>query len=74
MKAGWQLCNNISDLWVAVIRAKYKCGNVIIPQIDKKRNGSNFWRGLCRNWDQVSNNITLEDLLKLMLKKKWFGS
>jgi len=70
MKAGWQLCNNRSDLWVDVIRAKYKCGNDIIPQIDKKRNGSNFRRGLCRNWDQVSNNITLVDPAQINAEEK----
>lgn len=69
MKAGWQLCNNRSDLWVAVIRAKYKCGNDIIPRIDK-RNGSNFWRGLCRNWDQVSNNITLADPAQINVEER----
>lgn len=46
IKAGWDLTSRREDLWVQVVRAKYKCGKDIIPTIMPKRPGSNLWRGL----------------------------
>ena len=37
MKLGWKLMNRRDDLWVKVIRSKYKCGNDLVPVIDHKR-------------------------------------
>lgn len=32
MKIGWSLCSRIYALCVQLLRAKYKCGNDLIPQ------------------------------------------
>lgn len=46
MKAGWHLIEAKEDLWVRTLKSKYKCGEDLIPRIDKERMGTNFWRGL----------------------------
>lgn len=58
MKAGWSLCHQKNELWASVIRSKYKCGSDIIPRIQRNRAGSNFWRGVCKSWEQVQQNFT----------------
>lgn len=57
MKAGWHLLTRKEDLWVKVVKAKYKCGNDLIPKLIRDKPGSNLWRGLCRAWDNVKENI-----------------
>lgn len=57
MKAGWALISNQNALWVQVIRNKYKCRDDQIPQVIEKRSSSNFWRGLCKTWEHVLNNL-----------------
>lgn len=44
-------------MWVKVVKAKYKCGNDLIPNLIRDKPGSNLWRGLCRAWDNVKENI-----------------
>lgn len=57
MKAGWNLCARKNDMWVQIIRTKYKCGGELIPKINMKRQGSNLWRGICKNWNLVNSNL-----------------
>lgn len=57
MKAGWHLLDRRKDLWVEVIKAKYKCGSSLVPCVQKKRAGSNFWRGICHTWDKLQENV-----------------
>lgn len=47
------------DLWVKVIRNKYKCGTDLIPIIDKTRPGSNTWRGIRDAWEMVEKGIVV---------------
>lgn len=47
MKVGWNLISNKDDMWVEVIRSKYKCGRSPIPIINYGMLGSNFWHGIC---------------------------
>lgn len=56
MKAGWHLTTRREDLWVKVVKAKYKCGSDLVPKISRERGGSNFWRGLCNSWKEVEEN------------------
>lgn len=58
IKAGWKLCNQKDDLWVSIVRSKYKCGSDLVPKIQVNRPGSNFWRGVCQSWEHVQNNMT----------------
>lgn len=57
MKVGWQLATKKDDLWVKVIKAKYRCGNDLVPRISRDKAGSNLWRGLCHSWSMVESNI-----------------
>ena len=56
-KIGWGLINNSDDLWVCVLHSKYRCGNDIIPQVRSSKGSSNLWRGVCRAWPMVENNV-----------------
>lgn len=60
MKLGWKLINRRDDLWVNVIRTKYKCGNDLKPRIDEGRTGSNTWLGIRNNWKKVKENIVVD--------------
>lgn len=40
-----------------IIRAKYKCGSSVIPRISQDRIGSDFRRGMCKNWNHVNQNL-----------------
>ena len=60
MKLGWKLMNRRDDLWVKVIRSKYKCGNDLVPVIDHKRPGSNNWLGIRNNWIEVMNDTCID--------------
>lgn len=57
IKVRWQLVTNKDDLWVKVIRAKYKCGNDLVPKVRREKPGSNVWKGICQNWDSVKGNF-----------------
>lgn len=51
MKASWNLCTNPTSLWASLVRGKYGCGVNGFPRVNKRKHGSNFWRGVSRNWD-----------------------
>lgn len=56
MKAGWNLYSNRSDLWVEVVRSKYKCGHHDFPVVKRRGNASALWRGICASWEKVVEN------------------
>ena len=56
-KIGWGLITNLDDLWVWVLRSKYRCGNDLIPQVRKGSDSSNLWKGICQAWNIVENNV-----------------
>lgn len=56
MKAGWELATNTRDLWVKVVRAKYRFRMSTLPMIRRDIEGSNFWKGTCKYWPQVCDN------------------
>lgn len=57
LKDGWGLINNINSLWARTLRSKYKCGEDVIPVISQRNCSSNLWRGICKTWKEVSENI-----------------
>lgn len=57
MKVGWSLSKRKDALWVKIVRAKYRCGNDLMPRIQVSKPGSNLWRGICKNWGKVSPNL-----------------
>lgn len=56
MKAGWNLYSNRSDLWVEVVRSKYKCGHREFPIVKQRSNASALWSGICSSWRKVVEN------------------
>lgn len=57
MKIGWNLCVRKDAMWVRILRSKYKCGTNSIPRVQTSKPGSNMWRGICRNWNLVKENL-----------------
>lgn len=45
------------SLWASVIRTKYECGREDMIRVDKDKQGSNFWRGLCKTRDMFKDNV-----------------
>ncbi|KAF7823562.1 heat shock 70 kDa protein-like [Senna tora] len=56
---GWKLITQKDTLWSRVLRAKYKCGSDLIPQIRTHRgaNTSRLWKGFVNNWKHVLDGI-----------------
>ena len=59
MKVDWSLRTKRDDLWVRIMRSKYKCGEDLLPIIDRKKNGSNLWKGVCSSWRNFQENLGL---------------
>lgn len=57
MKLNWIFCSRPNTLWVKVLKAKYKCGEGLIPSFIKPKNCSNVWRGICATSDFINLNI-----------------
>ncbi|KAG4912004.1 hypothetical protein JHK84_052477 [Glycine max] len=57
MKIGWSLYTKKDDLWILVIRSKYKCENDIVPLMNSKRSDSNLRRGNYSSRENVQNNL-----------------
>ncbi|QHO13829.1 Putative ribonuclease H protein family [Arachis hypogaea] len=41
-----------------MLRSKYKCGNNILPNVNRKSNASNLWKEVCSAWSDVKRNTT----------------
>ena len=59
MKIGWGLITNRDALWTNVIRGKYRCGNDLMPIINKRRQGSRLWSGIKEIWDTFNDGIEI---------------
>ncbi|KAF7804601.1 putative ribonuclease H protein At1g65750 family [Senna tora] len=59
MKVGWRMISHKEMLWCQVLRAKYKCGDGIIPTVTSKKgaNVSRLWRGVTKQWGSVLNGL-----------------
>lgn len=57
MKASWQLIDRRDDMWVNVIRSKYRGRGDPIPKVHLNAQGSNFWRGICDAWKHIEPNL-----------------
>ena len=56
-KLGWNLIHNRDELWVKVLRSKYKCGDDLIPSVTIEPGASNLWKGIVAAWPMVENNL-----------------
>ncbi|KAF7806607.1 putative ribonuclease H protein At1g65750 family [Senna tora] len=52
---GWNLARNTNSLWSLTLKAKYACGNGILPSVEPRNNGSRLWKGICNNWRSILN-------------------
>jgi len=57
-KFGWKLMPKKPSLWATLIRGKYKCGAGVLPKVQKRISESNFWRGLCKSWNDLQNQVS----------------
>lgn len=57
VKLGWGLVNKKNALWARVLRAKYDCGNDVIPNMVKKNENSRMWKGIVKNWNSVEQGL-----------------
>ena len=51
-KLCWNMVSRRDDLWVRVLRSKYRCGMDLLPVIDHGRQGSNTWSGIKSAWKE----------------------
>lgn len=58
MKLGWELITKREALWVQVLRFKYKCGNLQMPNVTCGSRASHIWRGLTQSWPMVDKGIS----------------
>ncbi|KAK4280376.1 hypothetical protein QN277_012007 [Acacia crassicarpa] len=61
MKLGWNMMKSRDDLWVKVLRSKYKCGDDLVPTINCARLGSNAWSGIKKSWEAVMEGSLVDD-------------
>lgn len=57
MKLAWQLTKNKEKLWVQVVQSKYNCGNDVVPNVMRKGNSSNVWRGIAIVWNKFLDGL-----------------
>ncbi|XP_061363867.1 uncharacterized protein LOC133307381 [Gastrolobium bilobum] len=53
MKIGHGILTHKNDLWVRVLKNKYKVGDGLIMNLPRRSGGSNLWIGLARVWPMV---------------------
>ena len=58
-KLYWNMVCHKDELWVRVLRTKYRCGNDLLPTIDIARQGSNAWSGIKNVWKTIKDNIVV---------------
>ncbi|KAA3462750.1 reverse transcriptase [Gossypium australe] len=52
MKLGYKLVANIEELWVQILRNKYKVHKILLDYIHRS-NYSNIWRSIANIWNEV---------------------
>lgn len=57
LKLGWQMLEFLSKLWVCIMKAKYGCGPMAMPEVCHHTNPSQTWRRIVAGWHLVQSNI-----------------
>ncbi|KAF7824324.1 Transposon Ty3-I Gag-Pol polyprotein [Senna tora] len=57
VKLGWGLINQKDALWARVLKAKYKCGDDLIPKVDRSSSASRLWNGIAGSWKHVQDGM-----------------
>ena len=57
IKLAWGLVNRPEALWVKVICSKYGYQDKIIPDVQRKQQCSNAWRGIVFVWGRFKQNL-----------------
>lgn len=57
MKINWGLVHAPNDLWVRVLRHKYRCGDGIMPMVERRPSESSIWNGVRSTWKAFSRGI-----------------
>lgn len=58
MKLQWEVMIKREALWVQVLRFKYGCGNLLVPNMKCGTRVSHLWRGIYNNWHLVENGVS----------------
>ena len=56
-KLGWNMIHRRDDLWVQVLRNRYKCVLDLIPHMQANANSSFTWKSICLAWPIVLENL-----------------
>lgn len=67
MKLGWGMANKHDALWVKFLREKYRRGTDIMPKVERRKEGSQVWKGISQAWESVLKGLewTLGDGVKI---------
>lgn len=57
MRASWKFVSPPDTLWQTILRGKYNTWKTDFPKIDTSKPGSNFWKGISKNWDSFRSNV-----------------
>ena len=57
MKLTWGLIFKPNALWVQVLKAKYHCGDNLVPIVGPKHSNSLTWRGVCAVWKNTLASV-----------------
>ncbi|KAF7808539.1 putative ribonuclease H protein At1g65750 family [Senna tora] len=57
MKLGWRLIEDKESLWARVLRAKYRCGDDLVPTVKRRVDSSCVWKSICGVWESVEKGI-----------------
>lgn len=57
LKLGWNLVVNQDALWVRVMRSKYDCGGLMLPNVRCGSRASHIWREIARSWNLVEQSV-----------------
>ena len=57
MKIRQGLIKRKDDLQARVLRAKYGCGDIQIPRVERKHSNSNLWKGVVKSWAKFTQGL-----------------
>lgn len=57
LKLAWQITTETDKLWVRIVKSKYNCGNLLLPNISQRSSSTNVWKAISRVWNTVKSNL-----------------
>lgn len=63
----WNICTDSEDLWVQVLKLKYKCGHSLLPTVHMCHQASNLQHGVANCWQEFLSVACWEWQICLLL-------